>query len=151
MKIKNLFMVACTACLLFACKCSSKSGETASAEKLSAETVWGLQSIRNKKVSFAEEGRMAYIQFNPEAKSVNGCAGCNRFFGSYEEPKDGQLVLSEMGATKMACPDNEMAIEDMFLSNLGKVNAYRIDGDKLELLQNDKVIMTFEKTSLPEE
>ena len=53
-------MVACTACLLFACKCSSKSGETASAEKLSAETVWGLQSIRNKKVSFAEEGRMAY-------------------------------------------------------------------------------------------
>ena len=66
-------MVACTACLLFACKCSSKSGETASAEKLSAETVWGLQSIRNKKVSFTEEGRMAYIQFNPEAKSVNGC------------------------------------------------------------------------------
>lgn len=94
---------------------------------------------------------MAYIQFNPEAKSVNGCAGCNRFFGSYEEPQAGQLVLSEMGATKMACPDNEMDIEDMFLSNLGKVNAYRIEGDKLELLQNDKVVMTFEKTSLPEE
>ena len=51
----------------------------------------------------------------------------------------------------MACPDNEMAIEDMFLSNLGKVNAYRISGDKLELLQNDKVVMTFEKTTLPQE
>ena len=144
-------MLACTACLLFSCKCNSNVSESASSEKLNAETVWGLQSIRNKKVSFSEEGRIAYIQFNPEAKSVNGCAGCNRFFGSYEEPKAGELVLSEMGATKMACPDNEMAIEDMFLSNLGKVNAYRISGDKLELLQNDKVVMTFEKTTLPQE
>ena len=123
-------MLACTACLLFSCKCNSNVSESASSEKLNAETVWGLQSIRNKKVSFSEEGRIAYIQFNPEAKSVNGCAGCNRFFGSYEEPKAGELVLSEMGATKMACPDNEMAIEDMFLSNLGKVNAYRISCDK---------------------
>ena len=144
-------MLACTACLLFSCKCNSNVSESTSSEKLNAETVWGLQSIRNKKVSFSEEGRIAYIQFNPEAKSVNGCAGCNRFFGSYEEPKAGELVLSEMGATKMACPDNEMAIEDMFLSNLGKVNAYRISGDKLELLQNDKVVMTFEKTTLPQE
>ena len=44
-----------------------------------------------------------------------------------------------------------MEIEDMFLSNLGKVNSYRISGERLELMHNDNVIMTFEKTTLPEE
>lgn len=144
-------MLACTACLLFSCKCSSKSGETTAKQELNAETVWGLQSIKSKKITFGEDSRIVYIQFNPEAKSVNGHAGCNRFFGSYEEPKAGQLSFSGMGATKMACPDNEMELEDMFLSNLNKVNAYKIDGNKLELLHNDNVLMTFEKTTLPEE
>ena len=151
MKIKRFITLACTALVLFSCKCNSKVSETTSAETLNAETVWGLQSIRTKKITFAENARIAYIQFNPEAKSVAGCAGCNRFFGSYEEPKAGKLIFSGMGATKMACPDHEMEIEDMFLSNLGKVNSYRISGERLELMHNDNVIMTFEKTTLPEE
>ena len=151
MRIRNFFMMACAACLLLSCKCSSNVTENSSIETLTAETVWMLQSIRTKKITFGEDSRIVYIQFNPEAKSVNGHAGCNRFFGSYEEPKAGQLSFSGMGATKMACPDNEMELEDMFLSNLNKVNAYKIDGNKLELLHNDNVLMTFEKTTLPEE
>lgn len=151
MRIKNFFMMACAACMLLSCKCSSKVAENVSAEGFTAETVWGLQSIRAKKITFGEESRIAYIQFNPEAKSVNGCAGCNRFFGSYEEPKAGEIVFSGMGATKMACPEHEMEVEDLFLANIAKVNAYRIVGDKLELLHNDNVIMTFEKTTLPQE
>ena len=151
MRIRNFFMMACAACLLLSCKCSSNVTENSSIETLTAETVWMLQSIRTKKITFGEEGRIAYIQFRPEAKSVNGCAGCNRFFGSYEEPKAGEIVFSEMGATKMACPEHEMEIEDLFLANLAKVNAYRISGDKLELMHNDNVIMTFEKTTLPQE
>ena len=122
-----------------------------SGNNIPVESHWALKNLysngneieipldHNPAISFLKEGK------------ISGETGCNRFFGSYEEPQAGQLVLSEMGATKMACPDNEMAIEDMFLSNLGKVNAYRIEGDKLELLQNDKVVMTFEKTTLPEE
>ncbi|MBR5783744.1 MAG: META domain-containing protein [Bacteroidales bacterium] len=151
MKIKNLFMLACTACLLFSCKSGSTVNKTTTLQDTDVETAWGLKSIKTKKVSFGEGSRVVYIHFNPESKIVSGYAGCNRFFGNYEEPTTGKLVLSHVGSTKMACPEHEMELEDMFLSVLNKVNGYRITEDTLELLHNDDVVMTFEKTLMPQD
>ena len=71
--------------------------------------------------TFSEEGRLA------------GSAGCNRYFGDYERRGD-QLVFSQMGATRMACPPPVMEQETRFLSALDAVEGWQHRGDTLDLL-----------------
>ncbi len=152
--MKKIFLLTCVAMLFFSCKTHSKFTTSASAtqqEALSIGNTWVLKSIKAKKINSSDDNRVVYIQFNTEAKSINGYAGCNRFFGTYEEPQPGKLNFSAMGATKMACPEHEMEIEDLFLASLNRVNGYKIEGNTLELLQNETVLMTFEQTKLNKE
>ncbi len=77
-----------------------------------------------------------------EDGKVNGKAGCNSFFGSYELGEGNQLDFGPMGATKMACPD--MDIEVFFFTMLDSTRIYTIEGNKLSLKDvNEGVLGVF--------
>lgn len=59
-----------------------------------------------------EEGRIA------------GFAGCNRYFGTATESSPGEIAMSPLGATRMACPDSAMHVEKRFLERLQMVDKY---------------------------
>ncbi|MCA9900922.1 MAG: META domain-containing protein [Anaerolineales bacterium] len=98
-------------------------------------TNWVLKSLTT-------ESAITSSVIDPEITAVfqdgqlTGSAGCNSYFGGYEI--DGSaLTLSEMGITAMACDEARNEREGEFLAALQTVTGYRLDGDKLMLLDAD--------------
>ncbi len=108
---------------------------------------WIIESLDGKKLGKTISGNEIFIQFNDAEKRVSGLAGCNRFFGGYEQ--DGKkLKFSHMGATRMACPD--MNTETSFFQMLENTDGYSIKDHILSLSGKGKVLATF-KSSVSEE
>lgn len=56
---------------------------------------------------------------------LGGHSGCNRYFASVQEGgAPGDISLGPVGATRMACPDAEAAVEERFLRQLGSVGKF---------------------------
>lgn len=63
---------------------------------------------------------------------VTGKAGVNRYFAAYNV--DGRvLTFGEIGSTKMAGPEDLMAVESCYLDALKAVRTYQLVDEKLEL------------------
>ena len=63
-----------------------------------------------------------------------GSSGCNRFFTSVSEgDSPGSLSVGPVGATRMACPDETMAVETRFLEQLSSVKKYGLVATQLAL------------------
>ena len=66
---------------------------------------------------------------------VSGSSGCNRYFAGIKETGElpGDLKVSEVGSTRMACPDEVMILENRFLEALANVTRYGFLAGKLAL------------------
>lgn len=73
---------------------------------------------------------------------VNGAAGCNSFFGSYTV-QDQALAIGELGMTLMACEEERMFQESVFMENLAAVQSYTIEGSQLRLYFGEEVALVF--------
>lgn len=71
------------------------------------------------------------LQLNQQR--VSGFSGCNRLMGAYQVDGD-RLSFSQMAGTMMACPQQSMDTEQRFHAMLHKVARWRVDGEKLDLL-----------------
>jgi putative lipoprotein len=70
-----------------------------------------------------------------------GVAHCNRYTGGYEQPAPGELKVSPMAATLMACPGE--SIDSEFLRALGGAKRYELRGDRLLLSYGDGGVLSF--------
>ena len=84
---------------------------------------WVAESLNGKEIKFKERGSEVFITLESDNKKVFGRAGCNRFFGTYEQ-NESQLTFSGMGATRMACPD--METEGKILKALNEVKSFDV-------------------------
>jgi heat shock protein HslJ len=66
-------------------------------------------------------------------QKIAGRAGCNRYFGSFEQSGDA-VTIKPTGSTRMACAPDVMDQEGKFLSALEAVKTARRESDKLLLL-----------------
>ncbi|MFC4624167.1 META domain-containing protein [Daeguia caeni] len=74
--------------------------------------------------------------------SVSGSGGCNRFFTKATLDGD-QISFAEIGSTYIQCPTELMNQELKFLDVLSKTRSYRVDLDKLMLLDaNGEAVAT---------
>ena len=126
------------------CKSHKDSVVNAHPEFNSAE-VWQLSDMRGKEVTFLDGQKKINIQINTEAGTFSGTSGCNRYFGNFKDLGNGKMLLSEFNGTKMACPEAFHKMENSYLQLLRRCDGYRLSEYTLELLQNDKVLLTFEK------
>ena len=110
-------------------------------------TYWKLIELDGKMVKPPKERKEAHMILKPGESRVNGNAGCNNFFGSYEV--DGEtLSFGQMGATMMACLDG-METEQAFLAALGNTDRYTISGLILSLYSGEALLAKFEAVHLP--
>lgn len=77
---------------------------------------------------------------------VTGTAACNGYGGDVTWG-DGEIAIDGIGMTEMGCEAPVQALEQAFLSSLVAVEAYDVDGDRLELVAPDGT-WTFDR--LPE-
>ena len=69
-----------------------------------------------------------------EADTFGGTASCNGYGGDYTLGDDGSITFTEMASTSMACePAETMRAEAAFITALGNVDTYRLEGDTLTL------------------
>lgn len=109
---------------------------------------WVLEKMDGKPLQMKENGNKVYIHFNDTEKRADGMAGCNRFFGGYE--MDGKtLKFSQMGSTRMACPD--MEVESAFFKMLESTDRFEIKDHKLLLMQGNQVLGEFRTEPLKQE
>jgi heat shock protein HslJ len=110
-------------------------------------TYWKLIRLENRAIEPGKGKREAHITLRPEEQRISGNGGCNRLMGLYEI--EGQHILfSQMATTKLGCL-NGMDEEQRLLQALTRVTDWQIDGQYLELLdQNGQVLARFEAVAL---
>jgi len=82
------------------------------------------------------------------AGRVNGFSGVNRFGGSVESAKAGELHFGQMMSTKMAGPPEQMALESSFLGALARADRYVVTDAKLIFSAGEKMIVQFKSEPL---
>ena len=75
---------------------------------------------------------------------ISGSSGCNRYFASVSDgDMPGDLTVSRVGSTRMACPPADMELENSYLSALGSVTKLGFLNGKLALSwQQDGLLQT---------
>ncbi len=68
-----------------------------------------------------------------EGDQVSGTSGCNRYFGTIEEPSTGELSLGPLAGTRMACAEEAMELETQYLQALGGAESYGFLAGRLAL------------------
>jgi len=120
-------------CALAAAACAS----TAPRAELSG-TRWTATSIAGAPVA----GTAPTIEFTQDR--IAGTASCNRYFGAYAAA-GGDLTVSGVGATRMACEDALMRQEAAYLSVLNSVSGYTQSEGTLSLRASDGRTLEFRR------
>lgn len=67
-----------------------------------------------------------------ETGRASGSTGCNRWFAQTTR-EDDRLTFGQIGMTRMACPEPQMAAEQHFEAALDAARRYRVEGEDLIL------------------
>ena len=110
-------------------------------------TEWELVSLAGTDTVQGAGGRAPDLLLDAEQQRAAGFSGCNRYFGGYRRegnPTHGSpLSFGQLAGTMMACAEGG-ELERAYLQALSEVNAFRFVDGQLQLLQNDRVIATFD-------
>ena len=93
---------------------------------------WQLVELNGRRIEPPSGREGAYFELDSAEARMTGNASCNRFFGTYELIAGDRIRFgSNIGATRMACPELEQERE--FLEMLGQVDSYSLGEDDLSL------------------
>lgn len=110
-------------------------------------TYWKLVRLGESPVEVVEQQQEPHLVLATDQTRVSGSGGCNRLSGTFQL-EGNKLSFRDMAGTLMACLKG-MEQEARFLESLGKVQAYRIDGNHLELMDAaGAVLARFEAVDL---
>jgi heat shock protein HslJ len=105
-------------------------------------TRWNLSTLAGEAISLPSGVEVPYLSV-AEDNSLTGFGGCNRLMGSVKL-EGSSLSFPGVGSTKMYCKDAQ-ATETAFLNAMRATTTFRVDGDKLTLLGQDKELATLVK------
>ena len=107
---------------------------------LITNTAWRLVELNGEDVSNLNPPLTLSLD---DAQKINGFAGCNRFFGTYEL-NELKIKFSGIGSTKMFCQDKSDT-EDKYLKALSEVQSFKSESGKLFLVAGEKTVLEFNK------
>ena len=126
--------------LIFLISCSTKEAKKTDINRL--HDIWALESIRGEKIVVDETVKnLPVLEIYVEEEIVHGNTSCNTIDGKVEIDKN-NITFYDIITTEMACPGD---LEQKFLSELDKVNNYKIEKLKLYFYEDDQEIMIFQK------
>jgi uncharacterized membrane protein/heat shock protein HslJ len=100
---------------------------------------WLLQSFPGHKASWTEQ---PYVVIDLNNEKFYGHTGCNPFAGT-TRLKQEKVCFSDINASM--AKECEGYDESAFIDMLVKCNGFSITGDRMELTQNGKVVLTFQR------
>lgn len=151
MKHLLLFGAVIVTIVLVGCHSHKKAAVSNASPEFSSEVTWKLMEMKGKEVVLLEGQKEITIQINPEAGTFGGSNGCNRYFGTFKDDGNGRMILADFNGTKMACPEAFHKMESNYMQLLRRCNGYNLGEYTLELTQDGKTLLSFEKMQKPEE
>lgn len=82
-----------------------------------------------------------------DATQISGRAGCNRFSAALLT--DPVFGFGPMAMTRMLCHGRAAELEDAFGQQIVAVDGWRLDGEVLELLAGEEVVLRAERPQAP--
>lgn len=114
------------------------------AEVALEDTIWVLESYGDpENLNAVLEDTEITINFISAEVKMEGSAGCNSYFGSYEVEGNQLSIPGPIGATEMYCmePEGIMEQEQEYLAILQDAESYEIEDDQLQIVSGDKVLV----------
>jgi heat shock protein HslJ len=144
--MKQALMMVAASLMLFCGGCMSDQSSEGNTDTELTDTFWVLKRIGDSDVVRAEGLEDPHMTLTA-SDEVRGFAGCNRFFGSYQQQAT-TLIFGPLGSTRMAC--EQLDQETAFLSKLVGPVTYRIRGNTLEIVdESGTVALSFEAGTNP--
>ena len=106
--------------------------------------VWVLQKMNNRKLNYKENDPRITLVITQENEYASGSSGCNTYV-SQVVIRRSHIMFREIGSTQMACPDDNMTNERIYLNNLNDVDSFNIIDEDLYLYKNDRPILIYSK------
>ncbi|RPD37986.1 META domain-containing protein [Chitinophaga barathri] len=153
MKQMILSALALGAILTYACQGTSKQATQDTAASVAvqpagAETAWKLEGTRWKlkelpggPQAIPDSGKAIFMQLVDTSSQVQGFLGCNGFGAKYLTTPAGDLQITNVISTQMACP--ALDVENAFSKALEGTSRYTIEKDLLRLQKGDSILATF--------
>jgi heat shock protein HslJ len=122
-----------------AAEASKDSGETITQTTKAADfdsqitgKYWRVTELNGKKITVAvSDVREPHLILKTDGNRLTGHSGCNSFFGGYSLQPGNRITFSQIGSTRIACPN--METESQLFQVLEAVDNYTINGDTLLL------------------
>jgi heat shock protein HslJ len=89
------------------------------------------------------------LVFDAAASRVAGVAGVNRWNGQFTRTGPNGLTIAAGAMTRMAGIPEAMVLEDAYVKMLAQVRAYRLEGDRLTLLDERGATLASYRRSTP--
>ena len=96
------------------------------------DTYWKLVQLGDTPVRDGLMLREPHLRLDANRQQFSGSGGCNQVTGRYTQSGTDGIRFIEVASTKMACQG--MQIEQEFLKSLAQVVRWRIEGERLQLL-----------------
>lgn len=132
--------------ILFALEACSQNDNTLLKQKDSTiyNRVWVLTRMNNRKINYKEGQMKVTLVITSENEYASGCSGCNTYVGQVVIKRN-HIMFRDIGSTKMLCPDENEAVERMYLNNLNDIDSWRIIDEDLYLYKNERPILIYTK------
>jgi uncharacterized membrane protein len=100
-----------------------------------ANSQWQIVEIDGSAVD-GEAYRLSFMR-----DRISGQAGCNRFNGTYQRGDEGEIDVTALAVTRMACPEPRMGHERFVLSLLG-------DTGYLTFVDSNNLVISADRNSI---
>ena len=137
-------LVYCLSVLMTVSCASSQTGAQKGNGNSFSGGKWIIHEIDDTELVPVKQGDVPpFIDFMMEEKRLSAFAGCNRMSTGFSLSND-TLTVSQLVATKMACPD--MTYEYAFEQALAPGNyTFRESGEKLIIFNNNKKVLLLKR------
>lgn len=144
-RMNKLTTALCASALFFFCtaqKCDKSASGSMDPMATLAGSQWNLISLAGQAIQLPEGVKNPFLRLGQDG-ALSGFGGCNNLMGSMK--LDGSSIsFPGLGSTKMFCKEAQPT-ESAFMTALRATNTYRLDGDKLVLLDKDKELAQLAK------
>ena len=79
-----------------------------------------------------------------ENEYASGSSGCNTYVGQVVIKRN-HIMFRDIGVTRMACPEENIQLERIYLNNLNDIDAWAIIDEDLYLYKNDRPVLIYSK------
>jgi heat shock protein HslJ len=67
-----------------------------------------------------------------DGSTMSGASGCNRYNAAYEATGN-EISIGAIAGTMMACPEDEMAVENQYRQLLAEVTSFEVSGSSMSM------------------